>query len=74
MQGILTLDAGTTSIKASLYDETFRCRAFSSREYELLTPGKDLVELDPETYWTAARESIREVVDLPLALDTPEHQ
>jgi xylulokinase len=62
MRAVLTLDVGTTSVKTSLFDEGFATLAFSSREYDLLTPAKDRVELNPDTYWNAAAESIREVV------------
>jgi len=62
MTHIITLDVGTTSVKTGLFDEALQPRAFVTQEYQLLTPGPDIVELDPETYWTAATRSIREVI------------
>jgi xylulokinase len=59
---IITLDVGTTSVKACLFDEDLRMLAFSSGEYELLTPGKNIVELNPEIYWKRAIAGIKQVV------------
>ncbi len=63
MQYLLSLDAGTTSLKAVLFDKQGRQVASHAEEYELLRPGPDIVELDPETYWQAAKTSIRAVLD-----------
>lgn len=35
MPYILTLDVGTTSVKAGIYDEHLNALAFSNQEYEL---------------------------------------
>ncbi len=58
MAYLLALDVGTTALKGVLFDTDGRARAVCSREYDLLKPAPDLVELDPDTYWTAAREVI----------------
>lgn len=59
---IMTFDAGTTSLKTCLFTEDFKIIAFSSEEYELLTPEKDMVELDPEIYWNALKNGTRDVL------------
>lgn len=61
MKTILTLDVGTTSVKACLFDETFRLLGSSAEEYGLITPGKGIVELDPEAYWQACRHCVAEL-------------
>jgi len=38
MEYILSIDAGTTAFKTSLFDENGRLLGISTREYELLTP------------------------------------
>jgi xylulokinase len=60
---IMTFDVGTTSVKTCLFTEDIKLIAFSSEEYELLTPKKDVVELDPEIYWNTLKKGIREVLD-----------
>ena len=62
MDYILALDAGTTSIKAVLFDTQGRPAAIGAREYELSKPAPGIVELDPEIYWEAATAAIREVL------------
>ena len=56
---LLALDVGTTSLKGALFDTSGRPLAVEAREYDLLKPAPDIVELDPETYWSAARGVIR---------------
>ena len=63
MRYLLTLDAGTTAVKAGLFSEALEPAAFSIREYELLTPGPDRVELDPQVYWDNARLAVRDVME-----------
>jgi xylulokinase len=58
MKYVLTLDVGTTAVKAGLFSEHLESISFAVREYRLLTPGPDQVEMDPEVYWTEAKEAI----------------
>lgn len=58
MPYLLGIDAGTTSIKAALFDLEGKTIASSAEEYELLTPKPDYVELDVETYWKATRMAV----------------
>ncbi len=59
MDLLLGLDVGTTSVKAGLFDAPGACLAAAAEEYRLDHPGPDRAELDPETYWRAARVAIR---------------
>jgi xylulokinase len=55
----LGIDAGTTSLKAALFDRNGRCRSADRQEYELLTPNPAWVELDAEVYWQACCRAIQ---------------
>ena len=61
MKHIITLDVGTTSVKTALFTRAFDMVRSSSREYELLTPASDIVELDPEMYWRSVQDGIRDI-------------
>ena len=55
---ILSIDAGTTSVKTVLFD-TYGTEIVSKvNEYELKKPAPDFLEVDPETYWQAAVRGI----------------
>lgn len=57
----LTLDVGTTAVKAALFDEKL-CRAgIVIKEYGLLTPEPDIVELPADVYWENVVSCIREL-------------
>lgn len=58
----LALDAGTSSVKASIFDLDGRQVAAHAAEYALEHPRPDWVELNPEIYWTAAQSAIRAVL------------
>ena len=62
MSCLLGIDAGTTGIKSSLFSLDGELICSSIREYRLITPKPDYVELDPKTYWKACRESVRDVI------------
>jgi xylulokinase len=55
----LGIDAGTTSLKAGLFDERGNARAIVNEEYALVTPAADQAELDPEEYWRACVNAVR---------------
>ena len=67
MELLLTLDVGTTSVKAGLFQADWTPVAFVIREYVLETPQKDYVELDPMVYWTHTQSAIRELLTHPAA-------
>lgn len=65
MEFYLSLDVGTTSVKAALFAGPPRAGTllgFASREYSLETPASDWAELDPETYWRSSVECVRGAV------------
>ncbi len=58
----LGIDAGTTSLKAGLFDEHGAARAVAAEEYSLVTPAADQAELEPEEYWRACVNAVRRVL------------
>jgi len=62
MAYLLGSDIGTTGVKTLLIDETGRVLARAIREYPLSTPKPNWSEQNPEDWWTATKESIREVL------------
>ncbi len=57
MELILTLDVGTTSVKACLFDRQLRQTALTSREYALQTRGV-CAEVEAQVYLEAAAQCI----------------
>lgn len=62
MTYVLSLDAGTTSLKGVLFDTCGNPIASGLVEYNLHKPRPDLVELDSEVYWQATVRVVRNVV------------
>jgi len=62
MEYILSIDAGTTAFKTSLFDENGRLLGISTREYKLLTPTALAVELPAETFWNAFKCGIKDLL------------
>ncbi|MEA5077467.1 MAG: FGGY family carbohydrate kinase [Anaerolineaceae bacterium] len=62
MTFLLALDVGTTSVKAGLFQADGVCLATALQEYALISNSADQAELDPNTYWMAACQTIRQVV------------
>ena len=58
MKYFLTLDVGTTAVKAGLFSEKLDPVAFAIKEYSLLTPKTDFVEMEPDTYWEKTKDAI----------------
>lgn len=63
MKKFLTLDIGTTAVKAGIFDEKLNCLSVEILEYQLLTPKNGWVELEPDTYWKSVVEGIKKVID-----------
>ncbi|MHA1843117.1 MAG: xylulokinase [Promethearchaeota archaeon] len=59
---ILSLDAGTTASKISLFDTRGNLISLSTQEYELLTPTALTVEISAEKFWEAFKLGTREVL------------
>jgi xylulokinase len=55
------LDVGTSGCKAAVIDEEGSIIAAASREYSFETPSFGRVELNPDTVWEAALETLREI-------------
>ncbi|MGB8253374.1 MAG: FGGY family carbohydrate kinase, partial [Anaerolineaceae bacterium] len=59
---LLGIDAGTTSVKAGLFNPDGSCLGVARREYQLATPAADRAELDPQIYWQSCIDVVREVL------------
>lgn len=62
MAFLLSLDVGTTSVKAGLFQPDGMCLASALQEYRLISNSADEAELEPLTYWQAASNTIRSVL------------
>ena len=62
MPYILAFDLGTTALKCALHDLSGRVIANASKEYQLITPTTDAVEMDVETYWQAFKSAVARVL------------
>jgi sugar (pentulose or hexulose) kinase len=67
---LLSLDAGTTSVKAALFDSLGSCLGIGREEYQLSTPSAEQAELDTEVYWQASVKAIRAAL-LQAGVDPP---
>ncbi len=54
----LGFDAGTQSVKVSVYDASWKCRATYAKPTTLHTPKPDRVEMDPNEYVALTVEGI----------------
>ncbi len=62
MEYLLTIDAGTTSIKVGIFQTNGDLKAISTKEYTLLTPSSTRVELPVDVYWSACKNGIADVL------------
>jgi xylulokinase len=58
----LGLDAGTTSVKAALFDSRGNCAGIGREEYQLSTPSAEQAELEAEIYWSSSVNAIRAAI------------
>lgn len=58
MTTLLGIDIGTTALKCAVFDLNGRALAVSTREYPLLTPKVNFVEVPAETYWAALKAGL----------------
>ncbi|HAJ37432.1 MAG TPA: hypothetical protein DCL15_17320 [Chloroflexi bacterium] len=58
---ILTVDVGTSTLKAVLYDRTGQVAAQTSRRYGYRTPQPGWAEADPEAWWQAFDDAVLEL-------------
>lgn len=59
---LLGLDAGTTSVKAALFDRLGNCLGIGREEYQLSTPSAEQAELDAEIYWRSGVAAMRAAI------------
>jgi sugar (pentulose or hexulose) kinase len=62
---LLSIDAGTTSVKAGVFTPNGECLAVERYEYQLENPAPEYTELDPEIYWQACLHVIRQALERP---------
>lgn len=60
---VLGLDAGTSVVKAALFDRELRCRAVAAEPMPASQPHPDWSEADPDHLWWRARRVIRRVME-----------
>jgi sugar (pentulose or hexulose) kinase len=63
MSLFLGVDAGTTAMKAGLFDLDGHALAIASQEYSLETPHPAWVEMNPEIYWQTCCQAVRRVLE-----------
>lgn len=63
MAYILALDAGTTQVKAALFDEEGKISALAERKLNVLFPAPSFVEQNPEEIYQATVEAIRDTME-----------
>ncbi len=61
MRILIGLDIGTTAEKVAFFDEKGKMLAVTTQEYDLITPKVNYVEGDPETYWTAFKNGLKDL-------------
>jgi xylulokinase len=61
---LLAIDAGTTSLKAGLFNAQGECLGVERREYTLETPKVDWAQVNPEVYWQACVQAVRSLIEL----------
>ena len=62
---LIGLDLGTTALKCAAYTEDGDLVASATREYALLTPAANVVEVHPATYWSEFAAAIHDLLDQP---------
>ncbi len=62
MSLLLGIDAGTTSVKAGLFEPEGGCVSIARQSYPLDTPAPDRVEADASRYWDACCSATRQVL------------
>ncbi|WP_339772134.1 glycerol kinase GlpK [uncultured Pseudosulfitobacter sp.] len=63
MKYILSIDQGTTSSRAILFDETLNLKATSQEEFRQIFPKSGWVEHDPSDLWSTTAGTCRAVIE-----------
>ncbi len=61
-QLLLAIDLGTSGVKVGAFESDGRLVAKRRRAYPAMSPRPEWMEQDPETWWAACRQAIKEVV------------
>lgn len=61
MELLIGLDIGTTALKVACFDKKGTLLAVSTQEYDLITPQTNYVEEEPEVYWKAFLDGIKDL-------------
>lgn len=67
LKHFLSFDVGTTSMKCLLFDESFREVFFEEREYTLLTPAENIVELPANVYYDTLCACVRKMLSCGIS-------
>lgn len=59
---LIGIDLGTSATKTVLFDECFQEICSAAKEYPMYQPQNGWAEQDPEDWWQAACETVREVI------------
>lgn len=59
---LMGIDLGTSSLKTIIIDEAGVVKALSKRSYLFDTPSSGFAEQDPDVWWNACKESVREAI------------
>lgn len=62
MAALLGIDLGTSSVRSLVMDEKGHLLALASQEYQFDMPCLNWAEQDPETWWNATVETLKEVL------------
>lgn len=62
MDYLLGIDVGSSSVKTALFETGGHMAALSIQEYELVFPGPQMVEIDPDTFWQKLKLGIAELL------------
>lgn len=58
---LIGVDLGTTQLKAGIFDLSGRMLSSASRRYATARPAADLVEQEPQDWWTALQEVVAKI-------------
>ncbi len=60
MACLVGIDLGTSSLKTMIMEEDGTCRAVAGKSYSIRIPQEGFAEQDPETWWQALVETMRQ--------------
>lgn len=63
MRYLLGLDIGTSGTKTALFDENGQTIATATYGYDLFQPQSGWAEQNPEDWWTACVQGIKDVME-----------